>query len=230
MVTNPLSIYAIVDNRRELRAGATLKQPHVVPGWLVVGLFVMSDAGEPTCVDYRVRAIPNTRAMGEWHGLVKQITASMMGDYATLPPANPTPGGVPRYVFEEASQMRLLTGGRRTVKRAARRGRQVDARVKAMLAAADQRKPGRPPVRSLPEKLRVLAEVEIAYEVGESLDRVAHKSAMSRSALRDLLTWARHDADPPLFTSLGPGRRGGRLTPEARALLDEIGDDDGQRG
>jgi hypothetical protein len=51
------------------------------------------------------------------------------------------------------------------------------------------------------------------------LDEVAAKHHMSRSAVRDLLSWARGDAEPVLFTNYGPGKRGGELTPAARAML-----------
>lgn len=75
------------------------------------------------------------------------------------------------------------------------------------------------------EKLAVLQSVEAAYAAGRTLDDVAADHLLSRSAVRDLVSWARKDASPPLFTSYGPGRRGGELTPAARRMLDENGGD-----
>ena len=60
---------------------------------------------------------------------------------------------------------------------------------------------------------------KLSTEMTHTLDQIAKDVHLSRSALRDLLSWARNDAEPRLFTNPGAGRRGGRLTPEARALL-----------
>lgn len=221
-----LPVYEIVNNRAARSRRARGSQ-EAQSGWLVVALYVKTDVGEPVCMDYRVRAIPDTHKKGEWLEAADQLIRSMSGDHTALPEVAPTPGGVPRYVFEEASQQKLLDGARKALAKPTRveQGRSVRA-AKAFLAAG-RRRPGRPPERGLAEQLRILAAVEELYATrqkpgGPTLDDVAKAHAMSRSSLRDLLTWARNDASPRLFTPVRQGQRGGRLTDEARALIAAI--------
>ncbi len=216
-----LPVYEIVRNRAAVnrrRKGGL--EP--VSGWLVVALFAKTRSGDPVCVDYRVRAIPDAHKMEQWWAAKDQLIRSMSGDHTALPEMTPSPGGVPRYVFEEASQQRLLAGARKQMGKPTRteQGR-LRREAKAFLASSD-RKPGRPPQRSLTDKLRTLQAVEEGYASGRSLEDVARDRAMSRSSLRDLLSWARNDASPRLFTPTRQGRSGGTLTPEGRALLTEI--------
>jgi hypothetical protein len=133
--------------------------------------------------------------------------------------------GIPRRVFEQASQARLLAKAQWSVER--RPDRYTDD-VQAILSAQERPRRGRPPVRSLADRLAILSAVEDMYEAGDgrTLADVADEHHMSRSSLRDLLSWARHSHDPPLFTSPGPGRSGGRLTPHGQALLTELEQED----
>lgn len=210
------------------------------PRWAVLATFVGLDGAGPRCVDYRVRVVPAgasgasgvIAAHQVLHALEQQtIPGADAESLGTIPPE-----GIPRYVFERASQTRLLEKARRKTRvdagRIASAGerpgveyfpapRALHPDVAALLAPPVG-KPGRPPHRSLAEKLRILARVEDAFVEGRPLESVARDVTMSRSALRDLLSWARKDASPRLFTSSGPGRRGGGLTDEARALLAEI--------
>ena len=84
---------------------------------------------------------------------------------------------------------------------------------------------GRPPTRTLRERLLILEDVEKAYREGQTLEDVAKAHHMSRSAVRDLLAWARsEDSGVQLFSGTTRGRRGGGLTDAARKLLREVGD------
>lgn len=194
-----------------------------VPGWLVVALFVVDDSGDPFCVDYRVRAIVDTHKMWEWEPIRKSLLASMQGEASSFPTPVGAAGGVPRYVFEEASQSRLLAGARETLKTSSRERARL-GRVAKQLLAAGERPPGRgrPPAMPLVDKLRLLDRIEQAFgEPEQTLDTVAAEVNRSRSSLRDLLHWARTQ-EPALFERTSQGLRGGRLTPEGRALLSEL--------
>ena len=81
---------------------------------------------------------------------------------------------------------------------------------------------GRPPARSLDEKLAILQTAERVFAEGGTREDVAKRHHMSTTSVRDLLAWARHDVDPPLFDSNGRSRRGGRLTDAARQLIQEL--------
>lgn len=198
-------------------------------GWAVVAAFVRGPLGEPVCVDYRVRQVKSSaegslrnldpRSAGLRNG---QRTVKALEEHAQdeWPGEGPySRKGIPRYVFEEASQQRLITKARRLLDL-----RPAAAPKARHVFAAPERRPGRPPQRGLLEKLRILADIEAAYESGATLANVADAHHMSRSAVRDLLSWARKDANPQLFEGITPGRKGGRMTPEARELLERLGE------
>ena len=190
------------------------------PGWLVAGLFLPAADGQLTCIDYRVRAIPNLHDIG--YLATKNALADAMTDqHVHLPAPTVTPGGIPRYVFERASQVQLLKAARETVPGSAYHQQHLSQQVQEWLGRDGRKRTGRPPARSLREKLLILESVGIANEEGTSLDEVAEQWHMSRSSLRNLLFWARHTT-PLMFIHVGAGNRGGTLTDEARALLDEI--------
>lgn len=193
--------------------------------WVVLATFVGVDGAEPRCVDYRVRVVPATSSASEGvraaHQLIRQLEANAISPADVAQLGTIPPEGIPRRVFEEASQAKLLASARAKVKR---RPERHTARTRELLERQARKRVGRPPLRTLSERLRILAAVEAAYDTGRTLADVARDHDMSRSSLRDLLAWARHDADPSLFTGTTPGRRGGALTPTARALLDETGD------
>jgi len=193
------------------------------PGWAVMATYAMGAQGDPVCIEYRVRVLrgsTSTELLVNLH-----LTLDVMEANATESIAGEGPfpiAGVPRYVFEAASQGKLMEKARAMLARneAKRAALSDDARA---LLAPPARKPGRPPVRSVAEKLHILAAVEVANSAGVKLEDVAAQFHMSRSALRDLLSWARNDASPRLFDASGQGRRGGHLTAEARTMLAEIG-------
>lgn len=225
-MAEPFSVGVAVENpvakRHAYARQADTGQRHPAPGWVVVGLFLPAEDGQLTCIDYRVRAIPNTHDLFGWTKTLSELAAAMEGQHPHLPAPTVTPGGIPRYVFERASQVQLLKKARETLAHSDYYQRNLSGQVRGWLASDGRRKTGRPPSRGLTEKVRILASVEAANYAGTSLDEVANRWHMSRSGLRDLLSWARNDASPRLFTNPGQGRRGGRLTPEARAMLDEI--------
>ncbi len=223
----PIAVTKLVEHEPARRAAyarqAETGKRQEYPGWVVIGLFIPAEDGEPVCVDYRARSVVNTHDLFGWTTTASAIADSMIADFERFPIASPTPSGIPRLVFEKASQSQLLKAARETLKYSDFYREHLAQDARSLLAASEQRKTGRPPSRGLPEKLRILHDVEHAFETGEpSMDDVAEKWLMSRSGLRDLLTWARHTASPRLFTGDRPGQRVGRLTPEARALLDEI--------
>lgn len=194
----------------------------VVPAWMVLGVFLLTDGGEPTCVDYRVRAIPDVRDFAAWVPAMKDLAESMQRQAVELLPPPPHSGGVPGYVLRRASQAVLLREARDTLARSPDLRTRLSDEAAAVLAGVGRVKAGRPPVRGQVEKLRILRMVEEAFAEGRPLSSVATAAHMSPSSLRDLLSWARHDASPRLFTALGPGRKGGALTFEARAILDQL--------
>ena len=192
------------------------------PRWAVAATYVTGQRGDPVCIEYRVRVLRgdgNSELLRNLH-----LTLNAMEDHATdeLAGDGPFPDtGIPRYVFERASQGRLLERARRSLDRNPKRREKLTAESRALLAAPAH-KPGRPPRRSMLDKLRILEAVEAAQDAGETLEDVAGRFDMSRSAVRDLLSWARRDAAPRLFTASGLGRRGGRMTPDARAMLRDL--------
>ena len=192
------------------------------PRWAVVASYVQGERGDPVCIEYRVRLV---RGAGS-HDLLRNLHLNLraMEDDATenLVGEGEFPDiGIPRYVFEQASQGRLLERARAHLSRNETKRSGLTSEARAMLAPP-VRKAGRPPQRSTADKLRILAAIEVAFEAGDTLETVATEFHMSRSAVRDLLSWARSDAQPRLFTASGRGRKGGQLTPEARAMLQEI--------
>lgn len=197
------------------------------PRWIVVATFAGVGGSEPRCVDYRVRVVPELRDGQSRMAVVGRLMLAMEDQAAsegevealgTIPAE-----GIPRYVFEKASQARMLEKARA---KAERRPDLVNEDAAAVLARQAKARRGRPPTRSLRERLLILADVEAAFESGRTLEDVAHKHHVSRSAVRDLLAWARSgDSGVQLFEGTTPGRRGGRLTDAARKLLHETGDD-----
>ncbi|KRB45001.1 hypothetical protein [Terrabacter sp. Root181] len=188
--------------------------------WVVVGTFVGVDGSEPRCIDYRVRVVPEMDSVEMSSGVAKQLAILLADDaeqdrslYRAAEQSAPSEG-IPRRVFEEASQTRLLEMARDLVRR---------GRVEPVELLTRQERPrrGRPPARSLGEKLRILESVERAFASGHTLDDVAREHHLSRGSVRNLLAWARTDAEPQLFEGTTPGRRGGRLTPAARTMLEK---------
>lgn len=200
-------------------------------GWAVVATFAVEGSAEPRCIDYRVRAIPHREHMLDQLEVRAQVEAQMLGasmgaeDIESL--GEFPDGGIPGFVFREASQARLLDAARARV--AAYPERYVPLASETLkrvpLSRSGKVAQGRPWTRDLGERLAILADVERAYEEGESRASVATRHLMSDSALRDLLHWARKTAEPPLFTDPGRGKKGGRLTQAARDIL-EGGTDD----
>lgn len=191
-------------------------------GWAVLATFTVGERGDPVCVEYRVRVVRGENMSERLRNLHQTLDA--MERHATdgLAGAGAFPdSGIPRYVFEQASQGRLLEAARAKLQRDDTFREQLSDGARALLAPPAH-KPGRPPKRSMADKLRILAAVETADDLGRTLEDVAGDFHMSRSALRDLLSWARRDAQPRLFTARGQGRGGGELTAEARAMLREI--------
>lgn len=194
------------------------------PRWAITAVFVDVDGSEPRCIDYRVRVVPEqataSAALRAAHVVIRELEQDTERgrprEYLAAELSAP-PEGIPRRVFEKASQARLLAKARAQIKR---RPERVSAAARRLLQG-QERTVGRPPVRSLSEKLALLAAVERGYAEGVPLEQVARQHAVSRSALRDLVSWARHDARPQLFTGTTTGKRGGELTPAARALIEQ---------
>jgi hypothetical protein len=194
--------------------------------WAVAATFASIDGSEPRCVDYRVRVVPFGTGVSSVFALHQTISAMESGAAgpADVEAMGEIPAeGIPRYVFEKASQSRLLEKARASI---AKRPERFDAGTRSALqrvpvSRSGQVRRGRPTSRPLGEKLRILRDVEDAYRTpGRSRADVAAQHLMSESSLRDLLTWARHVAEPPLFTGL-PGKREGRMTPAARRMLED---------
>ena len=192
-------------------------------GWAVVAAYVTGEHGDPVCVEYRVRQVRRGERMID-DVVALQQTLDAMEDHASqgLVGQGPfDPIGIPRYVFESASQGRLLEKARVSLSRGSRATEELSSEAKALLTPPAH-KPGRPPQRSMGDKLKILRAIEEAQAAGQKLEDVAQQFHMSRSAVRDLLSWARRDANPRLFTGAGQGRKGGEMTPEARAMLSRI--------
>ena len=196
--------------------------------WVVAATYVWEGNAEPRCVDYRVQVVPRGANMSEDVRLLHAVaipnvegsamTAAQAEALGEIPNA-----GIPNYVFIEASQARLLRAARESAKRMPARfsdsTRQALERVPVNRSGAVRR--GRPPARSLGERLAILADVDAAYKAGESRGSVAEAHHMSDSSVRDLLYWARNVADPPLFSEPGHRIKGGSMTDAARRLMAE---------
>ena len=81
--------------------------------WAVIGTFVGVDGSEPRCIDYRVRVVPEAPSKRMAAGFGGQLSLLMMedasrDDHGLLRAAEAAPPaeGIPRRVFEEASQTR----------------------------------------------------------------------------------------------------------------------------
>jgi len=189
--------------------------------WAVMATFVDVDGAEPRCIEYRVRVVPRmpNKIGSVWmgHQVIELLERQMAGErsepYLAAELSAPAEG-IPRRVFEEASQSKLLTKARAKAKR---RPDLVDTETARLLERQVRPRRGRPPATPMGERLRILQAIEAVYAGPEGrLEDVAAAFHMSRSSVRDLLRLARRDG---LFTNYGPGRRGGELTPAARALL-----------
>lgn len=200
-------------------------------GWAVMAAFVRGPLGEPVCVDYRVRALPDDPLSAEWvvdeqeltvdQGVIGQ-TVETMGTHTE----GPWPGGdqysvkgIPSYVFTEASQVKLIEKARAALAT----DRVTEGPAADLLASGVKRKPGRPSKRPLLETLRILRTVEQGYAAGQTLQEIADSLHLSRSTVRDVLARARDGANP-LFEAASQTRRGGRMTPAARAALKQLED------
>lgn len=199
------------------------------PRWAVSATFARGARGDGSCVEYRVLMLAAGISEQQANAVLDQMHDEAPTDVEQL--GEIPAAGIPRYVFEQASQTQLLAEWQRLVAKDPEFARQIFTEEAVQMSLPQRsrttgKRQGRPPVRSLEAKLRILADVEAEYAstpTGPVLDGIARKHHISRSALRDLLHWARHDADPPLFTLLGPGRRGGMLTPQARQMLSDSG-------
>ncbi len=195
--------------------------------WAVMATFVGTGSSEPRCVEYRIHVVPleERRMLQVLRG--NQIVADLEADAArgdrspawNLSEVDPPAEGIPNYVFTQASQAKLLEKARRKV---SRRPEQHADSARALLARQATKRRGRPPARSLDEKLEILQTAERVFSEGGTREDIAKLHHMSASSVRDLLGWARKDVDPPLFTSNGPSRRGGRLTDAARQMIQEL--------
>jgi hypothetical protein len=194
-------------------------------GWAVIATFARTDSGEVACIEYRVRTIGGCGTVEDSAREARRVQRQMIEEAPSdSVESRPIPvAGIPRYVFEVASQTRLLAQARDALSTRPNTVPPLSAEAKDLLRP-EARRIGRPPARSIAAKLTVLADVQAAHASGESLDAVATRHHMSRSSLRDLLYWARHTAQPRLFTSLRPGVRGGELTADAKAMLAEMAD------
>lgn len=196
------------------------------PRWAVTATFAAVDGSEPRCVDYRVRVVPDGgpgTAVRHLHETLGHMSgAAMTPTEAELLGSIP-PEGIPRYVFERASQARLLADARAAFERNPQRFEAPAAEMLARVpvSRAGQVRRGRPPAIPLGVKLRILADIEQAYSNGGTRADVARRYNMSESSVRDLLTWARHVAEPQLFTIAAPGTKEGRMTAEARSMLEQ---------
>lgn len=194
--------------------------------WVVVATFVGAGGSEPRCVDYRARVVPEVDdgglmlTLGRLYVELEEnaISPAHAEALGTIPAE-----GIPRYVFERASQSRLLAKARKKVERTpSKYPRSTEkALSRTTVSREGQARVGRPPSRSLGEKLAILKDVADAYSEGIPRARaaVAERHFMSEGQLRDLLKWARHSSNPPLFTNYGPGLRNDTLTPEAVEML-----------
>jgi hypothetical protein len=199
--------------------------------WAVLATFVGTGSAEPRCIEYRIRVVPLS-GLGDdqMSNLARygQIRIDMDADTErddrtdawNLSEVDPPAEGIPNYVFTKASQARLLEKARKEV---AGTPKQYKESARALLARQAKRRRGRPPARSLDEKLAILQTAEKVFAEGGTREDVAKLHHMSTSSVRDLLGWARKDVDPPLFTSNGPSKRGGEMTDAARLLMKEIG-------
>ncbi|MCW2497516.1 hypothetical protein [Jatrophihabitans sp.] len=228
-LTEPVKISAFVRDKRG----------HV--RWVVLATFVAAPAAEPVCVDYRVHVVRERPGAFSSQLAADKVLYEMQQDVQrdgrkeVWIRESVGPVGIPRRVFEEASQAKLLTQARTKLSgepnvvdefwETVAPGRRASL-TEALTGRGAPSKAGRPPSRSLSQKLEILRSIEDAFAGGRTLDDVARDQHMSRSAIRNLLFWARHTV-PPLFSSTLQGRRGGELTAHARALLagTEVEDD-----
>jgi hypothetical protein len=180
-------------------------------------------------VDYRVRAVPEARTRNHSRLFAREIVKELERD-ANASDRNATwwatelsapVQGIPRRVFEQASQARLLEKARQKIERSRRAGYSPSSSVVALL---ERHRPttspaGRPATRGLGQKLAILAAVEDAFCDGRTLQDVADDQHVSRSTVRDIVSWGRRH-EPQLFTSVAvAGQTGGQLTDAGRALL-----------
>lgn len=212
----------MTDRPQSLTVSQPVKDRNGHVRWVALATFVDAGGSEPRCVEYRVRVVPPLPNARMAAGIGREIAKLMHEEAESERPTywraaerEPPAEGIPRRVFEEASQTRLLEVARRQVKS----GRVAGGLADRLLLSQDRPRRGRPPVMSLGQKLNILKDVEDAFATGSTLKAVAVAHHMSHGSIRNLLAWARYDAKPPLFTGTTPGRRSGELTPAARALI-----------
>lgn len=202
-------------------------EPHEFPeaGWVVAATFIAEGSAEPRCVDYHVRALPHRSDFLDQlrvrNAVHDQVASQLMGVDEIEALGEFPPGGIPGFVFQEASQARLLDIARARVASEPAKYEPIATEIlrRVPVSRSGKMSRGRPRARTTGETLAILLDVETSYAAGETRARVAERHHMSDSSLRDLLYWARKVSEPALFTDPGRGKRGGRLTPEARALL-----------
>lgn len=185
--------------------------------WLVEVAYASEPDGGLLPVDVHVRLLPPDASYHDkaWAGRVITKADELLG-LDPLPP-----GGLSRRMLTQVD----LSAGQRGVRAAASATARLTGKRSPVLdrlaRGSRPRTTGRPPSRSQAEVLRLLLATEEGLARGDTLAQVASANALSRESLRDLLSWARHDARPALFTNPGRGRRGGHLTTYARELLDQ---------
>ncbi|WNM28444.1 hypothetical protein RN607_05435 [Demequina capsici] len=211
-----VTVTELVDDRRDGRVR-----------WAISATFVSAETSEPRCIDYRVRVVPRaTHKIGDLPLAIETVD-NMRGAAMSVADARglgefPS-AGIPGYVFEEASQARLLAKARDWVATEPERFSIEVANLirRTPVDRGGKVRRGRPPSMSLHRKLLVLEDVERGYAEGTTRAEIARRNLISESGLRNLLTWARKSADPQLFTDDGAGKKAGRLTPAARQRLME---------
>jgi hypothetical protein len=217
-----------------VHVGELVADRHGVYRWAVSATFVGVAGGQARCIEYRVRVVPTDKSAqlgatpierDNWanaHAIESELEADNSRKRRKLwheAEADAPAEGIPRWVFERASQARMLAKARDLVRDQPDRFQDETVRL---LEMENGPRRGRPPIRSLEEKLRILAAVETGFAEGKTIGDIATEQGLSRSSLRDLLAWARStDSGTVLFTGSGPGKRGGHLTPAARSMLEQ---------
>ena len=172
--------------------------------WAVLATFVGTGCAEPRCIDYRIRVVPLGRLgddqmsnLARFGQIVLDLDADAERDDRT-DAWNLSEVDLRRRASRTTSspgrpQARLLEKARKEV---AGTPEQYKESARALLARQAKRRRGRPPARSLDEKLAILQTAEKVFAEGGAREDVAKLHHMSTSSVRDLLGWARKDVDP----------------------------------